>query len=264
MQFYLLLLLAIPVLLALFVAVRQVTVFEYERGLRYRHGRFTGVVEPGAYWVWPRRTTIVRVDVRPVYMVVPGQEVVTADGVGLKMSVSAKYQVSDPERAINSVASYQTALYTLLQLALREIVAGNPIDYVLEKREAVNRGLYERCAAATQEFGITLLEAAVKDIMFPGELKKVFAQVVKARQEGLAALERARGETAALRNLANAAALLEQRPSLLHLRLLQSIGQASGNTVVLGMGGQPQTIPLRQPLPDSTPGELPTSGESQE
>jgi hypothetical protein len=98
--------------------------------------------------------------------------------------------------------------------------------------------------------------------MFPGELKKVFAQVVKARQEGLAALERARGETA--RNLANAAALMEQRPALLHLRLLQSIGQASGNTVVLGMGAQPQTIPLRQPLPDSSPGEIPGAEETTE
>jgi regulator of protease activity HflC (stomatin/prohibitin superfamily) len=263
MQLFIVLLALLAVLVA-FVLVRQVTVFEYERGLRYRRGRFAGAVEPGAYWVWPRWTTIVKLDVRPVYMVVPGQEVVSADGVGLKVSISAKYQVTEPERAVNAVASYQTALYTQLQLALREIVAGSPIDALLEKRSDVNQALHERCVAAAQEFGVTLLEAAIKDIMFPGELKKVFAQVVKARQEGLAALERARGETAALRNLANAAALLEQRPTLLHLRLLQSIGQASGNTVVLGMGSQPHTIPLRQPLGDSSPGELPAADEIQE
>jgi regulator of protease activity HflC (stomatin/prohibitin superfamily) len=252
-------------LVVLFLSsVRQVTVFEYERGLRYRRGRFSGVLPPGAYWVWPRWTTIVRIDVRPVYIVVPGQEVVTADGIGLKVSVSAKYQVADPERAINAVASYQTALYTQLQLALREIVAGSPVDYLLEQRADVNRRLHERCTTAAQEFGITLLEAAVKDVMFPGELKKVFAQVVKARQEGLAALERARGETAALRSLANAAALLEQRPSLLHLRLLQSIGQTSGNTVVVGMSGQPQTIPLRQPVSGSPTEELPAVEEAEE
>src|SRR5918992_3143464 len=115
-------LLAVLILFVPFISMRQITVFEYERGLRYRRGRFAGVVEPGAYWVWPRWTTIVKVDIRPVYMVVPAQEVVTADGVGVKITVSAKYQVADPERAINAVASYQTALYTQLQLALRDIV----------------------------------------------------------------------------------------------------------------------------------------------
>lgn len=139
-------------LLVLFMsAVRQVTVFEYERGLRYSRGRFAGVLEPGVYWAWPRRTTIVKLDVRPIYMVVPGQEVVTADGVGLKVSVSAKYQVTDPARAINTVASYQTALYTQLQLALREIVAGSPIDSVLENRGEVNRRLQELCTDRRQE-----------------------------------------------------------------------------------------------------------------
>ncbi len=69
--------------------------------------------------------------------------------------------------------------------------------------------------------------------MFPGELKNIFAQVVNARKEGLAALERARGETAALRSLANAAGALDNNPGLLQLRLLQVLEKNSGNTVVL-------------------------------
>jgi regulator of protease activity HflC (stomatin/prohibitin superfamily) len=69
--------------------------------------------------------------------------------------------------------------------------------------------------------------------MFPGELKNIFAQVVSARNEGLAALERARGETAALRNLANAAKLLEDNPAMLQLRMLQAIESKSGNTIIL-------------------------------
>jgi len=69
--------------------------------------------------------------------------------------------------------------------------------------------------------------------------------VVKARQEGLAALEKARGETAALRNLANAAQLIERTPALMQLRLLQVVGQNSGNTVVLGVPAQGGPIPIR-------------------
>jgi hypothetical protein len=78
-------------------------------------------------------------------------------------------------------------------------------------------------------------------------LKKIFTQVVRARQEGLAALEKARGETAALRNLANAAQLVERNPYLMQVRLLQVLGQQSGNTVVLGVQPPSGPIPIRKP-----------------
>lgn len=249
----LLLALLIAGLLALLVqrVVRRVVVFEYQRGLRYTNGRFTGVVEPGRYWMWSRRTTIVAMDVRPTIVAVPGQEIPTADGISLKISASARYQVTDPARAIHSVTAYQLALYTEVQVALREIVGSMGVEAVMAERASIGKRLMEMCAPRVAQFGLTLLDAEVKDLMLTGEMKRMFAQVVKARQEGLAALERARGETAALRNLANAAGLLEQRPSLLQLRLLQAVGETSGNTVVLGIGGPPQTIPLRQPLPES-------------
>lgn len=85
----------------------------------------------------------------------------------------------------------------------------------------------------------------MRDLTLPGELKKIFSQVVKARQEGLAALERARGETAALRNLANAAQMIERNPNLVQLRLLQVIAQQPGNTLVLGVQQQGTPIPIR-------------------
>jgi len=88
--------------------------------------------------------------------------------------------------------------------------------------------------------------------MFPGDLKRVFAQVVQARKEGQAALEKARGETAALRNLANAARLVDGNPALLQLRLLQQLGSATGNTIVLALGATPGALPV--PAPGATPG----------
>ena len=191
------------------------------------------------------------------FLAVPGQEVLTADGVGLKLTVVAKCQVVDPERALNSVAAYRDALYTQVQLTLREIVSATPVDSILASRLDLGKQLLSLAAPKVAEFGVNLLELEVKDVMFPGDLKKVFTQVVRARQEGLAALERARGETAALRNLANAATLVDQRPSLMQLRVLQTLGQTPGNTVVLGLGGAPQTIPLRRgefpPEPETPP-----------
>ena len=88
--------------------------------------------------------------------------------------------------------------------------------------------------------------------MFPGELKNIFAQVVNARKEGLAALERARGESAPLRNLANTAKLLENNPALLQLRLLQALNAGSGNTIVLKLPDESEMDALPQPRTQSS------------
>ncbi len=252
---------ALLVLLALlvFVSVQQVTVYEYERGLRYHRGRFTGVVHPGSYWVHRLFTHIVRVDTRPMLLTVPGQEVIAADGVGLKLTALAQYRITDPEQVMHAIADYRQALYAIVQLALRQIVADRPAESIVAGRDEIDARLQELAAPQAAAFGVELTEARIKDVMFPGDLKKVFSQVVRARQEGLAALERARGETAALRNLSNAAALLAQRPALLQLRMLQSLGAEGGNTVVLGLGGAPGIVPV--PPAGASPAGQPPNGD---
>jgi hypothetical protein len=89
-----------------------------------------------------------------------------------------------------------------------------------------------------------LISVNLKDIMFPGKLKEIFAQVVNAKKEGLAAIEKARGETAALRHLANAAKMIDGNPNLMPLRLVQALGEASGNTLILGMPPQSMPVPV--------------------
>jgi hypothetical protein len=93
----------------------------------------------------------------------------------------------------------------------------------------------EIAAARMGEIGIELLSVDVRDVMVPAELRRAYASVVTARHEGAATLERARGETAALRNLANAGRLLDDHPGLLSLRLVQELGAGGGNTLVLGL-----------------------------
>jgi len=141
--------------------------------------------------------------------------------------------VTDPYLAFVKVVNYHEALYLQIQMNLRDIVGSLPIDDLLAKREEIGKLLLERSTSKAAEMGIELGFVNVKDIMFPGELKNIFAQVVNARKEGLAALEKARGESASLRNLANAAGLLDKNPNLMQLRLLQSLEKNSGNTVVI-------------------------------
>lgn len=245
----------VGVALAIRQLITRVTIYEFERGLRYRKGKFTGVLEPGQYWIYRRNTTVSKLDVRPRFVSVPGQEVLSSDSVSVRVSLAAEYAVDDPARAVNEVEDYETALYLTLQVALRKIVGEAEIDQLLEQRDEVGRRLLEIASPPIAEFGLKLISVDVKDVMFPGPLKRIFSRVVEARKEGLASLERARGEQAALRNLANAARLVEGNPALMHLRLLQEISAASGNTIVLGLPGVATPLPLRsgEPADVSTP-----------
>ena len=248
---------AVLFVVALSRLVTSTTIYEFERGLRFTRGRFAGVLGPGVYRYFPRTTRILKTDVRPTQTAVAGQEVLSSDGVAVKVSVAATYQVVDPERAILGVASYQTALHTELQLALRAVISGLAVEDLLEKRPELSAQLKAIAGERVRAIGIELQDAAIRDLTFPGELKKIFSQVVKARQEGLAALEKARAESAALRNLANAAQLVQRTPELMQLRLLQILGQQPGNTVVLGVQQPGAPIPIRDP--GQAPSELPST-----
>jgi regulator of protease activity HflC (stomatin/prohibitin superfamily) len=210
---------------------------DYEAGLLYQGGRFKRQLEPGVYWLNPKQSQIIIFDKRRTSVVVPGQEVATQDNVGLKVSVLANYEISDPQKAFTSVQSYLAELYNLIHIAVREEVSSQPIDSLLANRQNLDEKLKERVAAQLKELGLTLHSIQVRDFMFANDLKRAFNDVLKARKEGEAALERARGETAALRNLANAAKMLDNNPNLLSLRVVQALEKSSGNTFHLDTAG---------------------------
>lgn len=215
--------------------VARETVFEYQRALLYRDGKFVKTLEPGSYWLWKLNTTVSKIDIRPGFLALPGQELVTLDNMSIKVSLSVNYRVVDPYAAVHMTDNYNTALYTVAQLELRQLVAPMKIDDLMVARPAISEGLQKAIGNRAAEFGIEVISADIRDIMLPGEIKKIMTQVVKAQKEAQAALERTRGETAALRSLANAARMVEASPALMQLRLLQSIGETSGNTIVYGV-----------------------------
>ena len=218
----------------------RVVVHDYERGLRYQGGKLSGLLNPGAYTILRPIAEIRVLDVRPVWLLVEGQEVPTKDGVAVKVSMAARYVIGDAVTTVTADQDYRRAFYLVLQLALREAIAGRTVEEALEPRVAIGQELLQRCAADATTLGLELLSVAVRDVMVPGELKRAYAAVLTARKDGEAALERARGETASLRNLANSARLLDDSPGLLRLRALQEVGKSTGNTIMLGLdGGSP-------------------------
>jgi len=212
---------------------------EGSAGLLYRDGKFAERLDAGRHVRWGRRFTLNTVDLRRAQLAIAGQEVLTADNVGLKLTVAVTYQVADPALAAHATQSWYADLYHLTQLALRAEVAAVPVETLLGARLNLGPQLLARVQPEATKLGLAIHAAEVKDVMFPAELKRAFADVLKAKQEGQAALERARGESAALRNLANAARLLDGNPALQNLRLLQSLtgAQAAGSTLVLGLPG---------------------------
>ncbi len=239
--FRLIVTIVIAVGLAWFVAIAltrfvgRVTIHEYERGLRFERGRFVGLLDTGPH-TWFKPTTEVQIiDSRPSSMPIEGQEVMTSDGVAVKVSLVVRSVIGDPVARLKADQDPDRLLYILVQLGLREVVAGRELTDVLSARTTIGPAIAEIVATRMGEIGIELLSVDVRDVMVPAELKRAYAAVVAARHEGAASLERARGETAALRSLANVGRLLDDNPGLLSLRLVQELGTRGGNTVVLGL-----------------------------
>jgi regulator of protease activity HflC (stomatin/prohibitin superfamily) len=235
--------------------VRLVTVYDYQRGLRYRMGRFSGLVDAGPRVSVRGFNEIRLIDGRPTTLTVPGQEILTADGVALKVSLTAHYVIADPVAAVTGDQDFLRALYVALQAGLRDAIAGRTADEILAARGDIGPATGAAVASDLARIGVELLGVDVRDIMVPAELKRAFAGIVAARREGEAALERARGETAALRSLANAGRLVDDNPGLLQLRLLQQLDGSSGNTLVVGWPGPDGRMPP-PPGPATTPGRV--------
>jgi regulator of protease activity HflC (stomatin/prohibitin superfamily) len=212
---------------------RWASIAEWERGLLFRYGRLVTTLGPGRYRRWGAGFTLRAVDMRPWILTLPTQEVPTADGATVKVNVAGQANVTDPVSYVTAAQDPAQALYLAIQVALREVLVDTPVDAMLAGRAELGARLAEAVRGVDQ-LGLAVERLEIKDVILPGELKKAQAQVLVARAQGLAALERARGETAALRSLANAARMTADNPALVQLRLLQQLEGSAGHTVIIG------------------------------
>ncbi|GAA1513823.1 slipin family protein [Kribbella lupini] len=267
----------------------KITVQTHEQVLVYRDGVFESRLEPGRHTVRQvRRTRQERIDRRVRQLSVSGQEIFTADGVTVRVTAIARWQVTDARAFVEKAENPEDLLHVALQLEIRDAVGRHELDELLrpEGRDAVAAALAGAATpqadaaapalvrtdapdegtdapdhasgarvqgtnapehgasapgglrATAVEFGITVLDVAVRDLGVVGELRSALAETAIEKQRGRAALERARGEAAALRSLANSAKLLDDHPALATLRLVQAAAE-SGATVVLTPDGLP-------------------------
>ena len=214
---------------------RRVVIYDYQKGLLYRAGRLARILDAGLYWIVQAFAIVHVVDMRSRLAAVAGQEILSADNVALRITLALRYRVVRPEVAVALVQSLTDTLYMEAQLVLRDLVAALAVDDLLARRGELSSQVRARLEPAAAMLGVELETVGIKDVTFPAPVKQVFTQVVEARKAAQAAVERARGETAVLRHLANAARMLESNPALVTMKTLQAMGSGK-NTIVLGAG----------------------------
>src|SRR5919201_6997940 len=132
-----------------------IVVREYERGLFYREGKFVELLPPGRYshWTW-EHCHIDPVDIREVSQTVEGQEILTADKIGVRVTLIAQFRVVDPVVARHAVGDYNSQLYQDLQLTLREAITGRTLEDLLKERDILSGKIQEAVAERAKKYGV--------------------------------------------------------------------------------------------------------------
>ena len=232
------------------------TVWDWESALLVEDGKIARRLPAGRHRVTPTpifgsQRVILRLPAGEQTVTTSAQEVLTGDTLQVKAVGTLRYEVADPEAAVggaapsgalvgNSAGTVARVLdemaYQDAQLALRQVLGTRRVEDALADRAALDGAFADELRSRLPRYGLTLLDASVRDVILGASLRRAFEQAETARLEAAAALERARGETAALRSLANAARLTRDNPALLSLRLIQTLEGDDGAKVTLVVG----------------------------
>lgn len=212
-------------------------------GLLVVDGELNRVLAPGrhAFWRVGRSLQVEHMDQRVQAMEVSGQEILTRDKVSLRLNLVAQYRVSDPVRARTVLQRPVEWMYRELQFALRLAVAARDLDKLLESKDAVDREVFQSVADKAAANGFELCSAGLRDVILPGDMREILNQVVQAEKAAQANVIKRREETAATRSLLNTAKLMDENPTLLRLKELETLEKVTDKvdrlTVFGGLDG---------------------------
>ena len=227
------------VVLGVLVAVtilRQVN--QYEKGLMFLMGRFTGIKEPGWRIVVPVFQQLRKVDMRVKAVDVPEQKAITKDNIAIGVNAVIYYKVSDAAKAFLEVEDFIYAMSQLAQTTMRNAVGEVELDELLAQREKISERIRLVVDEASDPWGIKVSNVELKDIALPADMERTIAKQAEAEREKRAVIIKAEGEAISAENMAKAAKILASAPGALHLRTLQSINDISSdqsNTVVFAV-----------------------------
>ncbi len=205
--------------------VLQVQVPEYGAGLLWVDGKVERLLTAGSYafWKFNRHVSAELVDLRLQTIEVTGQEILTRDKVALRLNLSATWRYTDVLKAFKELAKPADHLYRELQFGLRAAVGTRSLDELLENKTVIDEVVTAQVTSKLAAYGLQLDGVGVKDIVLPGEMKTILAQVVEAGKAAEANVIRRREETAATRSLLNTAKVMEGNPVALRMKELETL-----------------------------------------
>ncbi len=210
-------------LVAIIVSSAIRILFEYERGVVFRMGRFAGVKGPGLRFIIPVVDKLFKVSLRTVAMDVPPQDVITRDNVSVKVNAVLYFRVVQPEKAMIEVENYLYATSQLAQTSLRSVLGQSELDELLAHRDSINQHLQEILDRQTDPWGVKISNVEIKHVDLPSEMQRAMARQAEAERERRSKVIHAEGEFQASQKLADAAEVISTQTGALQLRFLQTL-----------------------------------------
>jgi regulator of protease activity HflC (stomatin/prohibitin superfamily) len=213
------------VVVALLVAATQIikVLNEYERGVVFTFGRFTGVKGPGLIILIPLVQRMVKVDLRVIVLDVPTQDVISRDNVSVKVNAVVYFRIVEPDKAIIQVANPFEATSQLAQTTLRSVLGQHELDEMLSQREKLNIDIQRILDQATDAWGIKVANVEIKHVDLDESMIRAMAKQAEAERTRRAKIIHAEGEKQAAAQLVEAATALSAEPKALQLRYLQTL-----------------------------------------
>lgn len=228
----------IPIIVVVVILLSGLRVAqEYERGVVFRLGRYTGVRGPGLYWIIPLGIErSVRIDMRVRTVSAEQQETITRDSVTIKVNAVIWYKVVDPAKAVIAVIDAGAAIYQLGLTSLRNIIGQHDLDEVLQHRDRINGLLRDAVASSAGGWGLEVDRLEMKDVELPEAMQQVMAMQAEAIREKRARIIKAEAELEASQKLASASEQMAGNPAALELRRMQmvsEVGSENNSTTVI-------------------------------
>jgi len=233
--------------LLLFSSIRVLN--EYERGVTFTLGRFTGIKGPGLILLWPVIQRMTKVDLRVIVLDVPKQDVILRDNVSVKVNAVVYFRIVDPGKAIIQVMDVFQATSQLAQTTLRSVLGQHEMDDVLSQREKLNSDIQRILDQNTEAWGIKVANVEIKQVDLDESMIRAMAKQAEAERTRRAKVIHAEGEAQAAQQLVKAAQALAEEPRALQLRYLQTLADISNektSTIVF-----PLPLDLIKPLLDA-------------
>jgi regulator of protease activity HflC (stomatin/prohibitin superfamily) len=220
----------LPVIIAILLLLLSSSIRilkEYERGVMFTLGRFTGVKGPGVRLVLPVIQQMKKVELRTVVLNVPKQDVISRDNVSVKVSAVVYFRVVDPERAILQVVDPWEATSQLAQTTLRSVAGQHEMDEMLAQRDKLNAAIQQILDLNTAAWGMKVSNVEIKDIDLDETMIRAMARQAEAERGRRAKVIHAEGEKQAAQTLTEAAKLMATEPASMQLRYLQTLADIS-------------------------------------